>query len=151
MINVFRIVKIKYERSAFSGIGSQYTSGRWHTQGKSVVYTSMSASLAALEVLVHWQPLPIPQPFVLCCATIPKSCIDSTYKNIDYHNSKYNMKSTQKLGDNWINSSVALALEVPSVIIPFEFNYIINPAHSDFKKLTIVSIKEFSFDQRLTI
>lgn len=151
MINIFRIVKKKYEHSAFSGIGGQHTSGRWHTQGKSVVYTSMSASLAALEVLVHWQPMYITQAFVLCCATIPKSCIDSTYKNIDLHDSGNDLKSTQKLGDTWINSSASLALEVPSVIIASESNYIINPAHSDFNKMKIISTEDFSFDQRLII
>jgi RES domain-containing protein len=151
MINVFRIVKKKYESTAFSGTGSQNVTGRWHTKGKLVVYTSMSASLAALEVLVHWQPIFNSQAFVLCCATIPKSCVDSKYKSIDLSDPANGQTSTQGHGDQWISSSSTLALEVPSVIISSEFNYIINPMHPDFNKLTIITTKDFSFDQRLIV
>jgi len=42
-----------------------------------------------------------------------------------------------------------VALRVPSVIIPEEYNYIINPAHPDFKKLRISRPEPFSFDPRM--
>ncbi len=151
MINVFRIVKKKYANTAFNGTGSQNVSGRWHTKGRLAVYTSMSASLAALEILVHWQPIFNSQVFVLCCATIPKSCVDSKYRSIDLSDPANDQNSTRRLGDQWFSYSNALALEVPSVIIASEFNYVINPMHPDFSKLTIISKKDFSFDQRLIV
>jgi RES domain-containing protein len=40
-------------------------------------------------------------------------------------------------------------LELPSVIIPGEPNYLLNPAHPNFKKISIGKPEPFSFDQRL--
>jgi RES domain-containing protein len=45
------------------------------------------------------------------------------------------------------NRSAVLA--VPSVIIPEEFNYLLNPAHPDFKKISIGKPEPFAFDPRL--
>ncbi len=44
---------------------------------------------------------------------------------------------------------MAAILVVPSVIIPIERNYIINPAHSDFRRLGIADPKAFTFDPRV--
>ncbi|MGH8228217.1 MAG: RES domain-containing protein [Steroidobacteraceae bacterium] len=37
----------------FSGLGGFYASGRWHSQGRRIIYASASLALAALEKLVH--------------------------------------------------------------------------------------------------
>ena len=39
--------------------------------------------------------------------------------------------SLQQLGDRWAKSSASVILAVPSVIIPNELNYLINPKHPD--------------------
>lgn len=44
-------------------------------------------------------------------------------------------------------SSAVLA--VPSVIIPQETNYLLNPQHPDFKKIKIGKPEDFGFDPRL--
>jgi RES domain-containing protein len=38
---------------------------------------------------------------------------------------------------------------VPSVIIPSERNFVLNPAHADFGRLTILPPQPFSFDSRM--
>jgi len=40
---------------------------------------------------------------------------------------------------------------VPSTIIREEFNYLINPLHPDFIKLSIGSAQKFIFDPRIKI
>jgi RES domain-containing protein len=40
-------------------------------------------------------------------------------------------------------------LELPSVIIRGEPNYLLNPAHPDFRKIVIGKPEPFSFDPRL--
>ena len=40
-------------------------------------------------------------------------------------------------------------LELPSVIIPGEPNYLLNPEHPDFKKIAIGEPVPFCFDPRL--
>lgn len=40
-------------------------------------------------------------------------------------------------------------LEVPSVIVPGESNYLLNPGHPDFEKVVIGEPEGFGFDPRL--
>lgn len=63
---VWRIVREKYAATAFDGEGAYRYGGRWNSQGRRVVYTSATLSLAALEMLVHLQP-----PVVFRFAAIP--------------------------------------------------------------------------------
>ena len=41
------------------------------------------------------------------------------------------------MGDRWVQGQHSVILKVPSAIIPAECNYLINPSHPDFKKVTI--------------
>lgn len=55
------------------------------------------------------------------------------------------------IGDKWIQSHQSLVLKVPSIILPEEFNYLINPLHKDFNKVRIENISVFDFDKRLLV
>jgi RES domain-containing protein len=56
---------------------------------------------------------------------------------------------TQRIGDEWLASSRALALAVPSVIVPEESNYLLNPAHLAFDHLKFGRSVPFLLDPRL--
>jgi RES domain-containing protein len=56
---------------------------------------------------------------------------------------------TQQLGGAWLQSQSAAVLQVPSAIIPQETNYLLNPAHPDFKQISLLATEEFWFDPRL--
>ncbi len=56
MRQAFRIVRETHAATAFTGEGAALYGGRWNSPGARVVYTSASASLAALETLVHLNP-----------------------------------------------------------------------------------------------
>jgi RES domain-containing protein len=58
-------------------------------------------------------------------------------------------ESVRKIGDLWVQNQESVLLQAPSAIIPFEYNYLINPSHPDFEKLVIHSPKKFYFDPRL--
>jgi RES domain-containing protein len=47
----------------------------------------------------------------------------------------------------WESRTAVLA--VPSIIIPEELNYVLYPAHPDFRKITIGKPQDFAFDARL--
>ena len=49
----------------------------------------------------------------------------------------------------WAARGRKAILAVPSVIVPEERNYLLNPLHADFEKLTFGKAKPFSFDPRL--
>ncbi len=53
------------------------------------------------------------------------------------------------VGDKWLISKETLVLKIPSVIIPSEYNFLLNPVHSDIKKIKIVRKEKFEFDKRL--
>src|SRR3954464_13539305 len=59
----WRIVKEKHAASAFSGEGARIFEGRWNSVGVRMVYCSEHLSLAALEILVHKQPVMVRDKF----------------------------------------------------------------------------------------
>ncbi len=58
--------------------------------------------------------------------------------------------STMDLGTGWLQATSALALVLPSCIIPYENNAILNPLHPAFhQELDFVQQYPFVFDTRL--
>lgn len=56
----------------------------------------------------------------------------------------------QQLGSNWYSNKESLVLKVPSAIIPYEYNYVINTIHPDFlKKVSLVRNEDYFWDSRL--
>ena len=53
MIRAWRIIKSKHVSNAFDGEGARILGGRWNSPGTAMIYTSSSAALATLEMLVH--------------------------------------------------------------------------------------------------
>jgi RES domain-containing protein len=43
-----------------------------------------------------------------------------------------------------------VVLQVPSAVIPTEYNFLLNPLHKDFAKLHIGKALQFRFDPRLS-
>jgi RES domain-containing protein len=56
---------------------------------------------------------------------------------------------SMEIGDTWVKKDSSPVLKVPSVIVPWEYNYILNPSHPDFKKIEIGTIRSFALDRRL--
>lgn len=152
MLEAWRMVKEKHIATAFSGEGAARTGGRWNSRGVAVVYTSATRSLAALETLVHLNPL-----VIFDYRIIRVEFDDGWVERLTLAalSSDWNMEppplSTRQLGDDWARSSRSAILAVPSVIIPDETNYVLNPAHPDFKKIAIDEPAPFTFDPRLVI
>jgi RES domain-containing protein len=148
-VQIWRICKAKHKETAFSGEGSLYAAGRWTPQGNLAVYTSESLALATLEVFVHTESNAIPLISIraLLADTIPVEEI-----NIDDLPSNWQedsaYSSLQIIGEDWLKSTRTALLKVPSVIIPFEYNYILNPKHPDLK-ISIDSSFDFKFDKRM--
>ena len=56
---------------------------------------------------------------------------------------------TMQIGDDWVRRRISVALAVPSVLSTSEMNFLLNPRHSDFKKIKISEPIEYRFDSRL--
>lgn len=54
-----------------------------------------------------------------------------------------------QIGDEWLESKATAVLEVPSVLVPRQKNYLINPEHPLAASISIVEANPFAFDSRL--
>ena len=52
-------------------------------------------------------------------------------------NSRPVSPSIKSVGDRWAKKRESAVLKVPSVVVPEEYNYLLNPNHPDFEKITI--------------
>jgi RES domain-containing protein len=150
-IELYRICKSKYSDD-LSGNGAKLFGGRWNSKGIPVVYTSGTKALAVLELLVHTPINLLPNNLKIITISIPdKTIIDEYIINQlpkDWKTYPSPLKN-QLLGDKWIHNGKALVLKVPSVIINSEFNFLINPHHSDISKVRIIKKERFEIDERL--
>ncbi|MBS0454186.1 MAG: RES domain-containing protein [Proteobacteria bacterium] len=58
-------------------------------------------------------------------------------------------KASLDFGDAWLASGASALLVVPSVVVPEEFNVLINPSHPDAKLISAAKQRKFLYDQRL--
>jgi RES domain-containing protein len=59
--------------------------------------------------------------------------------------------STREIGTSWVKEEKNPVLKVPSSVIPEEYNYLINPLHSDFARLKIGKAMTFLLDPRIKL
>jgi RES domain-containing protein len=57
--------------------------------------------------------------------------------------------STKDVGTAWLKSKRTAVLAVPSVLVPHERNYLLNPKHPDFALIKFRDTQPFIFDPRL--
>lgn len=126
--------------------------GRWNSKGKFVIYTAATRALACLENVVHRSGEGLILDFkvmeIEISDTIKVIEIPLDQLPIEWH-AFQKMVHSQTLGNRWIESMESAVLKVPSAIIPNEVNYLLNPAHPDFKRIKIVSVTDFIFDPRI--
>ncbi len=152
-MQVWRISKAKYATTAYSGEGARLEAGRWHQAGSRVVYTSASAALAALETLVHTASDLLPRASYVAIPTdIPEDVPIVRLTVADLPTDWETIPAPpalRRLGTQWLQSAQTAVLAVPSVIVPFEWNYLLNPLHRDFATIHIGNPQPYRFDPRL--
>ena len=152
MPEAWRIVKTKYAGSAFTGEGARLYGGRWSSKDRPAVYTSSTVALATLEMLVHLETSVTLPAYSLFLLEIPDALIeplDPTRLPPDWQAFPA-PRALQQIGDAWLISGTTPALRVPSVIVPTEFNYLLNPRHPRFVDLTVNPPRPYNLDPRLT-
>jgi len=152
MIKAWRLSKAKHQKTAFTGVGTQYASGRWHYINVPVVYGAESLALAALEQFVHVTNEAMHIRYLSFELDIPPSLIiqveDIATMPQRWRKQPPGQKS-MTIGSNWVKSGRSTVLSVPSAVIPTERVFVINPNHKDFSKIKIGPAEKFSFDSRV--
>lgn len=133
-----------------SGTGAKMFGGRWNSVGIPMLYSSEHISLSLLELLVHARGRYFNATLDLITIKIPDNIAPAALGTLKLHWEK-DPGYTQFIGDAFIRNNQNLLLRVPSAVVQQEFNYIINPQHSDFKKIKIADKNNFVPDERLLV
>lgn len=147
---LYRIAKEQYAND-LSGYGAKLFGGRWNLIGTPCLYTSQSRALALLEYSVNVSIDFMPSK--LCFAVIEIQ--DHLIEFVDNNDLPLNWNtipsssSTKIFGSEKLNSSGFPVLRLPSVVIPNEYNFIINPLKIDSGDIKISGIEEYEFDFRI--
>ena len=151
MPSAWRIVRAARVSSAFTGEGARVYGGRWNSRGTAVVYVSEHESLAALELLVHLTPLSPDDRYLSFRLEWNDKLTESfPVKSLPENwNAEPPAFPTMQIGDEWVRAGKSLALAVPSVLSTSEMNFLLNPRHSDFKRIKISQPVQYRFDSRL--
>ena len=152
-LTAWRLVRPKHgsRADAFSGEGARLFGGRWNAPGTSIVYVSSTLSLAALETLAHADRRRFERDYVAFKLTLSEALVlelrDEDLPE-DWR-ARVVSEGARRVGDAWVRRIASVALSVPSVIVPEERNYLLNPAHPQFSELDIEAPRAFRFDARL--
>lgn len=150
-ITAWRITHRQYRNTAFSGEGAKEYGGRFNSIGIPIVYTSESQALATLELLTTvnerrrlTERICLPVTF----STKHVLAYDEEDLPAGWDARPYGSASRQ-VGDEWAQSTRSLVLRVPSVVLPREHNYLINPRHPDVDELEIGEPEPLNLDPRI--
>ncbi|MGJ7032198.1 RES family NAD+ phosphorylase [Niabella hirudinis] len=149
---IYRIAQEPFAMD-LSGKGAWMSGGRWNNEGHFALYTSASRALALLEILAHTPAKMLTvKPYILLTLEVadtqPTDQVSLGMLPADW-NLSGSAQATAQLGDLFLKRSKALLLMVPSIIMPEEWNYVLNPLHPDMKKVRIVHRRNVTFDKRL--
>ena len=151
ILKAWRIIKATYKNKAFTGNGARMYGGRWNSRGVPVIYTAGSLALASIEMVVNLPSPKLLESFVRIPVRFNTRLVENM--SLDELPSKWQSRPvspyTQALGDKWIKEQRSAVLKVPSVVVPEEFNFLLNPAHPDFKKIEVGKPVVYPFDPRL--
>ena len=130
--------------SATDTPGAMRAPGRWHSIGTRVIYAAEHISLAVLETVIHAAGRRLP-PRSITRITIPSSV---TIEETDWLDQPH----SAAFGDDWAKSARTAILRVPSIAVnKLESNFVLNPLHPDFTKITFSKSEPFSLDERFIV
>lgn len=137
-----------------NGLTASGSENRWNLRNQLVIYASGSRSLATLEMIVRRSNI-VPD---LNYRMMVLSLLDesSSIRQIQLEELPENWRTLagrsflQSIGASWYEKKESLILRVPSVIIPQEFNYVLNTVHPDFSEhVKLVGSEPYFWDKRL--
>ena len=140
-----------YAANDLSGTGAKITGGRWNSAGVPVLYCASSIALATLETVHYLRSSGLPFNRYLVRFELP----DATWRArhaLDPPPGGWDTipagMTSRVAGDTWLASLASALLLVPSVIVPEEWNVLINPNHPDAAGVHASTLKRWHYDPR---
>ncbi|MCA1652976.1 MAG: RES family NAD+ phosphorylase [Sphingomicrobium sp.] len=132
--------------ASLDGRGGELFNGRWHHAGHRVVYTAEHSALALLETLVRYEVEQTPPPYQLLEIDVADQLPAVSFTD-DVAPADQDL--SMAWGDAWLEALAFPLARVPSSLAPFAFNYLINPAHPDSRRIKVVRHARYAWDARL--
>ncbi len=151
-MEVYRISQDEFSNE-LNGTGAKLYGGRWNSAGLSALYAASTRSLALLETLAH-TPAKMLQikTYVLSVIYIPDNALQQVISlgelTAGWDAMDINEQTTSR-GDRFLRTNQKLILSVPSVLMPEENIFVINPRHDDMGKVKITHRRRVHFDKRI--
>lgn len=147
---VYNIRKSRYAASLkASGVAN-----RWNKDEEFLIYAGGSIALSTLELVAHRHAIDIKSGYKLLFIRL--DIHESDITEIKIENLPKNWRSIesypvlQSIGSQWYRERKSLVLKVPSALVHWEYNYLLNTNHPDFlDKVSIESVEDFWWDSRL--
>ncbi len=138
------------------GLGAAKKGQRWNPINVPMLYASEHRSLSFCEVLAHFSEMSVfPSNYEFITYEVDDAAL-ATMRTPDgmdlpagWNNPKPYVSAVQEYGREFYNSD-ALLLRLPSVVVPHEWNYLINPRHAP-GKVRILDREPFDVDKRFDI
>ncbi|HTE26846.1 RES family NAD+ phosphorylase [Flavitalea sp.] len=149
---LYRIARTKWARTV-DGEGARLHGGRWNHSGTPCIYTSESRALAILEYTVNTNLDDIPRALSIITIHVPED-----------EAANFFMVPISSLPGDWRDSPAPTSAKdygtgllkknfpgfgIPSVIIPKEFNFLLNPMKGSGKAYSVTEIEDFVYDIRI--
>jgi len=104
-----------------------------------------------LEILVHLTVSQLPRDHICYRIELPADCVDFVPEELlpagwldD------NPRLSRDFASAWVKGCSSVALAIPSVVVPREYNYLLNPVHRDFNQISVVDSWPLKIDPRLS-
>lgn len=149
-MHIWRLARAVYD--PLDGEGARLHGGRWNREGTPLVYTSDHLSLCVLEQLVHIDPEEVPDDLTAFRVEVPEEVLVERVEAEDLPdgwNRVADHPECQRIGELWVQKESSPVLEVPSAVLPWEMNYLVNPHHPKADSIQVVEQESFRFDRRL--
>ena len=150
-MKLWRITTKKYalDRACY---GARSEGGRWNPIGFPVLYAGATVEICALEKFVHLAGAKHP-PLVLVSVELPDNeslIIQPAIADLPPDWAELPApESTQIFGRDTLVKYRALAMLIPSAIIPEALNAVINADHPAYDQVKLSIEREFRFDARM--
>jgi RES domain-containing protein len=149
MPTVYRLAKRRYP--VYDGSGAALEGARWNSAGRLLIYTSEHYATAILEKLVHAGRTRLPGAHHAAAIEIPDDLSREEFDPGAVSGWETEDSAVARAyGDEWHASRRTAILVVPSLPgQPVERNFIINPAHPESSRISILPSFDVVWDGRL--
>ncbi len=134
----YRASQVNNVQKVFSGDGGLFTRARWNHLGRRTIYCSESISLCTLEWLSHNGLSVSGFNYYRYSIEVPDELVNRfTPKNLpkEWNTTPATDVTRDFVEQHLFLSEKFMALALPSVLVPEEFNLVINPSHKDFSMI----------------